>query len=85
MKHPIRYVNADGLQCLKNLCLLLMDSITDDRRGRFYRWKDRLLGLNGFYIFTEVVRFIQKIAYVIVNQVTDLQSLMLYALIWESV
>jgi hypothetical protein len=85
LKHPVRYVKADGRQCLKNLCLLLIDSITDDRRGRFSRWKDRLLGHNGFCIFTEIVRFIHKIAYVIVNQVTDLQSLMLYALIWESV
>ena len=70
---------------MKNGCLLLMDSITDDRRGRFSSWKDRLLGHNGFYIFTEIVRLIHKIAYVIVNQVTDLQSLMLYVLIWESV
>ena len=62
LQHPIRYVNADGGQCLKNLFLLLMDSITDDRGRRFSRWKDRLLGHNGFCIFTDVVGFIHKIA-----------------------
>jgi hypothetical protein len=31
-------------------------------RERFSRWKDRLLGHNGFSMFTKVVRFIHKIA-----------------------
>jgi len=64
LNQPIRYMNADGRQCLKNLCLLLMDNVTNDRGGRFSRWKDRLFGHNDFVIITKVVRFMHKIAYV---------------------